>query len=60
MIDPQIIEKLSVNGATGEAKLKLMKDIAAEHNVNWDPTPFEREIRADRDDVLVSACFVDT
>jgi len=60
MIDPQVIEKLSSNGATGGTKLKLMKEIAAEHNVLWDPAPFEREIRVDHDDVLVSACFLGT
>lgn len=49
-----------MNGSTGETKLKLMKDIAAEHNVDWDPAPFEREIRVDHDDVLVSAYFLDT
>lgn len=54
MIDPQVIEKLSVDGTTGEAKLKLMKDIAAEHKIDWDSVPFEREIKMEQADVLVS------
>lgn len=55
MLDPQVIEKLSVSRASGEEKLKVMKDIAAEHNVKWDPAPFEKEIRVVPDDLLVSA-----
>jgi hypothetical protein len=40
----QIIEKLSVQAPSGEVKLKLMKGIAAHHNVDWDPTDFEAEL----------------
>jgi hypothetical protein len=60
MIDPQVVEKLSVSRASGEAKLQMMKDIAAEHNVQWDPAPFEDEIRAVPDDLLVSVCSLNT
>lgn len=60
MIYPQVIEKLSVSRASGEAKLQVMKDIAAEHKVQWDPAPLEKEIRAVPDDLLVSTCFLNT
>ena len=56
MIYFQVIEKLSVSRASGEAKLQVMKDIAAEHDVHWDPAPFEKEIRTVPNDLLVSAC----
>ena len=60
MIDLQVVEKLSVSRASGEAKLKVMKEIAAEYKVEWDPTPFEKDIREIPDDLLVSAYFLDT
>lgn len=51
-VNGRVVEKLSVSRASGEAKLQMMKDIAAEHNVQWDPAPFEDEIRAVPDDLL--------
>lgn len=51
-VNGKVIEKLSLDGTTGEAKLKLMKDIAAEHKVDWDSVPFEREINMELADVL--------
>jgi vacuolar protein sorting-associated protein IST1 len=49
----QIIEKLSVQAPSGEVKLKLMKGIAADHNVDWDPTDFEAELLKAPEDLLV-------
>ncbi len=49
----QIIEKLSVKAPSGEVKLKLMKGIAADHNVDWDPTDFEAELLKVPEDLLV-------
>lgn len=48
-----------MNGLIGEIKLKLMKDIVVEYNVDWDLVFFEREIRVDYDDVFVSVYFFD-
>lgn len=50
----QIIEKLSVRAPPGEVKLKLMKEIAAEHNVEWDATDAEAELTKVHEDLLVS------
>jgi vacuolar protein sorting-associated protein IST1 len=49
----QIIEKLSVQAPSGEVKLKLMKGIASDHNVDWDPTDFEAELLKAPEDLLV-------
>jgi hypothetical protein len=49
----QIIEKLSVRAPPGEVKLKLMKEIAAEHDVAWDPADTEAELLKSHEDLLV-------
>jgi hypothetical protein len=49
----QIIEKLSVQAPSGEVKLKLMKEIAAEHNIEWDSSDFEAELLKAPEDLLV-------
>ena len=49
-----MIEKLSVKSPSGEVKLKLMKEIAAEHKVDWDPTISEKELTKVHEDLLVS------
>ncbi|KAI5068989.1 hypothetical protein GOP47_0015290 [Adiantum capillus-veneris] len=36
-VNTQVIELLSIRPATGDMKLKLMKDICKEHNVDWTP-----------------------
>ncbi|XP_024386660.1 uncharacterized protein [Physcomitrium patens] len=51
-VNGRVIEKLSTCLATGELKLKVMKAIAAEYNVEWDPAPLEKEIREVPDDLL--------
>jgi biotin carboxyl carrier protein len=48
----QIIEKLSVQAPSGEVKLKLMKEIAAEHNIEWDSSDFESELLKAPEDLL--------
>ena len=50
----QVIEKLSIRPPSGEVKLKLMKDIASELNVDWDPTTSESELLKAPEDLLVS------
>ncbi|KAM7260755.1 hypothetical protein ACFE04_026230 [Oxalis oulophora] len=39
-----LIDKLSVKAPTGEVKLKVMKEIAKEHQVEWDVTETEQEL----------------
>ncbi|XP_042484387.1 uncharacterized protein LOC122064686 [Macadamia integrifolia] len=39
-----LIEKLSVRTTTGEVKLKLMKEIAKEYQIEWDTTESEKEL----------------
>jgi hypothetical protein len=51
----QIIEKLSVRAPSGEVKLKLMKEIAAEYNVAWDPSGAEAELLLTPEDLLVGS-----
>jgi hypothetical protein len=53
----QVIEKLSVRAPSGEIKLKLLKEIAAEHNVDWDPADTEAELMKQPEDLLVSFSF---
>jgi len=53
----QIIEKLSVRAPSGDVKLKLMKEIATEHDVDWDPTDTEAELMKSHEDLLVRPIF---
>ncbi|XP_012491453.1 uncharacterized protein LOC105803660 [Gossypium raimondii] len=39
-----LIDKLSVKTPTGETKLKVMKEIAKDHNIEWDTTESEKEL----------------
>ncbi|XP_050373014.1 uncharacterized protein LOC126790711 isoform X2 [Argentina anserina] len=39
-----LIDKLSVRTPTGEVKLKIMKEIAKEYQVDWDTTECEQEL----------------
>ena len=45
---------MSIRPPSGEVKLKLMKDIASELNVDWDPTTSESELLKAPEDLLVS------
>ncbi|CAM6048642.1 unnamed protein product [Sphagnum compactum] len=51
-VNRRIIEKLSVRAPSGEVKLKLMKEIAAEYNVAWDPSGAEAELLVTPEDLL--------
>jgi len=51
-VNRRIIEKLSVRAPSGEVKLKLMKEIAVEHDVDWDPTDSEAELLKSHEDLL--------
>lgn len=51
----QIIELLSVRAPSAEVKLKLLKEIAEEHKLEWDPAASESELSKPHADLLVSA-----
>lgn len=50
----QLVELLSVRAPSPEKKLKLLKEIAEEHELEWDPSPSESELFKSHDDLLVS------
>lgn len=52
----QMVEKLSATAPDVELKMKVLKDIAAEHSINWEPKPFE-DIQKHKGDLLVSVVF---
>lgn len=43
-VNRTLIEKLSVRTPTGECKLKIMKEIAKEYQIEWDTTESELEL----------------
>ncbi|ESW28210.1 hypothetical protein PHAVU_003G268000 [Phaseolus vulgaris] len=43
-VNRQLIEKLSVRTPPGEVKLKVLKEIAKEHQIDWDTTESEKEL----------------
>ncbi|KAJ7953199.1 Regulator of Vps4 activity in the MVB pathway protein [Quillaja saponaria] len=43
-VNRMLIDKLSVRTPTGEVKLKLMKEIAKEYQIEWDTTESEKEL----------------
>uniref|UniRef100_A0A803KV01 IST1 homolog n=1 Tax=Chenopodium quinoa TaxID=63459 RepID=A0A803KV01_CHEQI len=55
-VNRTIIENLSVNAPSAQLKLKLLKEIAKEFNVNWDSSETEAEFQKKHDDLLV--CFL--
>ena len=50
----QLIELLSVRAPPAEKKLTLLKEIAEEHGVDWDPAESETELFKSHEDLLVS------
>ncbi|XP_010551261.1 PREDICTED: IST1 homolog [Tarenaya hassleriana] len=51
-VNRTIIEKLSPSAPSGEVKLKLLKEIAQEYNLNWDSSATEAEFRKSHEDLL--------
>lgn len=49
----KLIEKLSVGTPSGEVKLKILKEIAKEYQVNWDMTDIENELLKPSAELLV-------
>jgi hypothetical protein len=52
----QVIELLSVRAPSTETKLKLLKEIAEEHGLDWDPSASETEFSRTHEDLLV--CYI--
>jgi hypothetical protein len=53
----QIIEKLSVKAPSGESKLKVLKAIAQEYNIEWDSSNTEAEFNKTYEDLLIGLLF---
>ncbi|KAH0453625.1 hypothetical protein IEQ34_017949 [Dendrobium chrysotoxum] len=51
-VNRQIIQLLSVHAPSVETKLKLLKEIAEEHEVDWDPASTETEFLKPNEDLL--------
>uniref|UniRef100_A0A7C9EU40 IST1 homolog n=1 Tax=Opuntia streptacantha TaxID=393608 RepID=A0A7C9EU40_OPUST len=51
-VNRTIIEKLTVSAPSPEVKLKLLREIAQEFNVNWDSSETEIELNKKHDDLL--------
>ena len=50
----QLIELLSVRAPSPETKLKLLKEIAEEHELEWDPASTETGFFKPHEDLLGS------
>ncbi|KAK7271012.1 hypothetical protein RJT34_26590 [Clitoria ternatea] len=51
-VNRQLIELLSVRAPSPEKKLNLLKEIAVEHDLDWDPAPSETEFFKNHEDLL--------
>lgn len=51
-VNRTIIEKLSVSAPPADVKLKVLKSIALEYNVDWDSTKTEQEFSKNPEDLL--------
>ncbi|KAG4984036.1 hypothetical protein JHK87_028785 [Glycine soja] len=51
-VNGQLIELLSVQAPSQEKKLKLLKEIAVEHKLDWDPTASETKSFKKHEDLL--------
>ncbi|OMO53204.1 hypothetical protein COLO4_36809 [Corchorus olitorius] len=51
-VNRQLIELLSIRAPSPEAKLKLLKEIAEEHELDWDPASTETEFFKSHEDLL--------
>ncbi|KAF5203330.1 Ist1-like protein [Thalictrum thalictroides] len=51
-VNRQIIELLSIRAPQAEVKLKLLKEIAEEHELDWDPAASETELFKQPEDLL--------
>lgn len=49
----QLVELLSIRAPAPDVKLKLLKEIAVEHELEWDPSATESELLKPHEDLLV-------
>lgn len=49
----KLVELLSIRAPSSEKKLKLLKEIAEEHELDWDPAATETEFFKPKEDLLV-------
>lgn len=54
MVFVQLIDKLSVRTPSGEVKLKVLREIAKEHQIDWDTTESEKELLKPPEELIVS------
>lgn len=47
------MELLSIRAPAPDVKLKLLKEIAVEHELEWDPSATESELLKPHEDLLV-------
>ncbi|XP_038699424.1 uncharacterized protein LOC119996742 isoform X2 [Tripterygium wilfordii] len=47
-----LVEKLSAKAPDGPTKIKILREIAGEHNVKWDPESFEEKDTKPHEDLL--------
>lgn len=52
----QLIDKLSVRTPPGEVKLKVLKEIAKEYQIDWDTAESEKELLKPPEELIV--CFL--
>lgn len=51
----KLIEKLSVNKPSGQTKLKVLKEIAKEHQIAWDTAETEQDLLKPSEEMIVYA-----
>lgn len=51
-VNRQLIELLSIRAPAPEVKLKVLKEIAEEHELDWDPSASESELLKPHEDLL--------
>ncbi|XVE87501.1 hypothetical protein DITRI_Ditri18aG0122800 [Diplodiscus trichospermus] len=51
-----LIDKLSVKTPSGEVKLKVMREIAKEYNIEWDTTESEKELLKPPEELMEGPC----
>ncbi|KAI8550519.1 hypothetical protein RHMOL_Rhmol06G0113300 [Rhododendron molle] len=51
-VNRQLVELLSVRAPDSDVKLKLLKEIAEEHELDWDPAASEKELLKSHEDLL--------
>ncbi|XP_076933423.1 uncharacterized protein LOC143599322 [Bidens hawaiensis] len=51
-VSRMLVEKLSAVAPNVQTKVKVLSDVAKEHNISWDPTSFEEKESKPPDDLL--------